>query len=87
MRHRSSIWFVFNVVLIDMIGFGLVIPVLPNFITDLGHMPSERAASCAVWLGVGYAAMRFVFAPIIGYTSDRSGRRPMVFAPGSPWWR
>lgn len=80
MQQRASIWFVFTVVLIDMIGFGLVMPVLPGLIMDLGDMPVERAALWAGWLGAGYAAMQVVFAPIIGNLSDRFGRRPVLLA-------
>lgn len=80
MEQRASIWFVFTVVLIDMIGFGLVMPVLPQLIMTLGDMPVEKAALWAGWLGAGYAAMQFVFAPIIGNLSDRYGRRPVLLA-------
>ncbi|ANY19245.1 Tetracycline resistance protein, class C [Tsuneonella dongtanensis] len=80
MQQRASIWFVFTVVLIDMIGFGLVMPVLPGLIMHLGKMPVDTAAIWAGWLGAGYAAMQFVFAPIIGNLSDRFGRRPVLLA-------
>ena len=80
MQQRASVWFVFTVVLIDMIGFGLVMPVFPGLIMELGDMSVERAAVWAGWLGAGYAAMQFVFAPIIGNLSDRYGRRPVLLA-------
>ena len=80
MQQRAGLWFVFSVVLIDMIGFGLVMPVLPGLIMDLGEMPVDQAALWAGWLGAGYAAMQFVFAPIIGNLSDRFGRRPVLLA-------
>ncbi|MGH6786349.1 MAG: TCR/Tet family MFS transporter [Novosphingobium sp.] len=78
--HRASIAIVFAIVLIDMLGFGLVMPVLPALIMDLGHMPVDSAAVWAGWLGAGYAVMQFVFAPIIGNLSDRFGRRPVLLA-------
>jgi DHA1 family tetracycline resistance protein-like MFS transporter len=80
LQQRASIWFVFAVVLIDMIGFGLVMPVLPGLIMDLGRMPLDSAAVWNGWLGGGYAAMQFVFAPVIGNLSDRFGRRPVLLA-------
>jgi DHA1 family tetracycline resistance protein-like MFS transporter len=80
MQQRAALWFVFAVVLIDMIGFGLVMPVLPGLIMPLGHMAVDSAAVWAGWLGTGYAAMQFVFAPIIGNLSDRFGRRPVLLA-------
>lgn len=80
MPHRASIWVVFTIVLIDMLGFGIVMPVLPRLIMDLGAMPVDSAAVFAGWLGAGYAAMQFLFAPILGNLSDRFGRRPVLLA-------
>ena len=80
MQHRASIAVVFAIVLVDMLGFGIVMPVLPSLIMDLGHMPVDSAAVWAGWLGAGYAAMQFVFAPVIGNLSDRFGRRPILLA-------
>ncbi len=80
MPHRASIWVVFTIVLIDMLGFGVVMPVLPRLIMDLGAMPVDGAAVFAGWLGAGYAAMQFLSAPILGNLSDRFGRRPVLLA-------
>ena len=80
MQHRGSIAIVFAIVLIDMLGFGLIMPVLPGLIMDLGHMSVDDAAVWAGWLGAGYAALQFVFAPVIGNLSDRFGRRPVLLA-------
>ena len=79
-QQRRIVWFLFAVVLVDMIGFGIVMPVLPLLIMDLGDMPVDAAAVWAGWLAAGYAAMQFVFAPIIGNLSDRFGRRPVLLA-------
>lgn len=78
--HSASIAIVFAIVLIDMLGFGLVMPVLPGLIMKLGGMSVDAAAVWAGWLGAGYAALQFVFAPIIGNLSDRFGRRPVLLA-------
>ena len=78
--HRGSTAIVFAIILIDMLGFGIVMPVLPGLIMDLGHMPVDKAAVWAGWLGAGYAALQFVFAPVIGNLSDRYGRRPVLLA-------
>ena len=80
MEQRASIAVVFGIVLIDMLGFGLVMPVLPGLIMDLGRMTVDSAAVWAGWLGAGYAALQFVFAPVIGNLSDRYGRRPVLLA-------
>lgn len=79
-RHRGSIGVVFAILLVDMLGFGIVIPVLPGLIMHLAKVPIGVAVQYAGWLGAGYAAVQFVFAPIIGNLSDRFGRRPVLLA-------
>lgn len=80
MPHRASLGLVFAIVLIDMLGFGIVMPVMPNLLMQLGRVPVDTAAVYSGWLGAGYAAMQFVFAPVIGNLSDRFGRRPVLLA-------
>lgn len=80
MQHRGAIATVFAILLVDMLGFGIVMPVLPQLIMDLGHVPVGDAAIWAGWLGAGYAAVQFVCAPVIGSLSDRFGRRPVLLA-------
>ena len=77
---RASIGFVFAIVLIDMLGFGIAMPVLPGLIMSLAHVSISVAAEYAGFLGAGYAAMQFVCAPVIGNLSDRFGRRPVMLA-------
>lgn len=80
MQHRASFGIVFAIVLIDMLGFGIVAPVLPGLIIELTHVDIGTAAEYAGWLGAGYAAMQFIFAPVLGNLSDRYGRRPVLLA-------
>jgi DHA1 family tetracycline resistance protein-like MFS transporter len=80
MQSRSSLGFVIAIVLIDMLGFGIVIPVLPGLIMQLAHVPINVAAGYAGWLSAGYAVMQLICAPIIGNLSDRFGRRPVLLA-------
>jgi DHA1 family tetracycline resistance protein-like MFS transporter len=61
------------VVFIDLLGFGMVIPVMPLYAERLGA--SEAATG---WLSTSYSLMQFVFAPIWGRLSDRVGRRPVL---------
>ncbi len=75
---RSSLVFVFLVVLIDMLGFGIIMPVLPKLITSITGDTISDAAVYAGWLAFAYAAMQFVFGPVIGNLSDRFGRRPVL---------
>lgn len=80
MPGRASIAVVFAIVMIDMLGFGIVAPVLPGLIMDLARVDIGTAAEYSGWLGAGYAVMQFVFAPVIGNLSDRFGRRPVLLA-------
>lgn len=77
---RRSLLFVFVLVLIDMIGFGIIMPVLPALITELTGEAVSEAAIDAGWLAFVYALMQFVFGPIVGNLSDRFGRRPVLLA-------
>lgn len=80
MTSRASLGFVVAIVAIDMLGFGIVIPVLPGLIMRLTHVDIDTAAIYAGWLGAGYAAMQLFCAPVIGNLSDRFGRRPVMLA-------
>jgi DHA1 family tetracycline resistance protein-like MFS transporter len=75
---KSSLIFVFLVVFIDMLGFGIIMPVLPKLITSITGETISNAAVYAGWLAFAYAAMQFVFGPIVGNLSDRFGRRPVL---------
>ena len=77
---RHALTFIFVTVLIDTIGLGIVIPVFPELIVDLTGKPVNEAARIGGWLAFAYAAMQFVFGPIIGNLSDRFGRRPVLLA-------
>ena len=67
-------------VLIDTIGFGVVIPVLPRLVTQLGHVDMAKAATIGGWLLATFAITQFFAGPIIGNLSDRFGRRPVLIA-------
>ncbi|WP_248361867.1 MFS transporter [Anaeromyxobacter oryzae] len=73
MKNRSALAILFVIVFIDLLGFGMVIPVMPLYAKTLGA--SEKSIG---WLLTGYSAMQFVFAPIWGRLSDRVGRRPVL---------
>ena len=79
-RLRHALAFIFVTVLIDTIGFGIVIPVLPKLIIALSGKTIDEAARVSGWLMVGYATMQFVFGPVMGGLSDRFGRRPVLLA-------
>ncbi len=74
-KRRPALAILFVIVFIDLLGFGMVIPVMPLYARQLG--------ASEAWTGLlstGYSAMQFVFAPIWGRLSDRIGRRPVLLA-------
>jgi DHA1 family tetracycline resistance protein-like MFS transporter len=73
MQSRRPLALLFTIVVIDLIGFGIVVPVLPFIVEAF-----DASASLLGLLVASYAAMQFVFAPIWGRLSDRIGRRPVL---------
>jgi len=75
-----AITFIFITVLLDALGFGIILPVLPKLIVELTGEGLGRAALSGGWLLFVYAAMQLVCSPVLGNLSDRFGRRPVLFA-------
>ena len=73
MKQRSPLVLIFGTVFLDLVGFGIVIPVLPLYAERFGASPLV----VGFLLGV-YSAMQCLFAPILGRLSDRVGRRPVL---------
>jgi DHA1 family tetracycline resistance protein-like MFS transporter len=78
--HHRAIPIVLGAVLIDTIGFGIVIPVLPQLITQLGDVDLEEGARLAGYMLVLFAATQFIAGPIMGSLGDRFGRRRVLIA-------
>lgn len=76
--HRHALAFIFVTVLVDVIGFGIVIPVLPKLIMSLGHVGLGDAARLGGYLMFAYSIMQLIFGPVLGGLSDRFGRRPIL---------
>ena len=76
--RKSAVVFIFITVLIDNIGLGLILPVLPELIMHLTGEGLSRASIYGGWLWFIYAVMQFFCAPILGLLSDRFGRRPVI---------
>lgn len=64
--------------LIDITGWGIILPVVPKLIGELIHSDLSEAAKYGGWLGFAYAITQFICAPIIGNLSDKYGRRPII---------
>ena len=99
-KGKAALGFIFITVLIDVIGLGIIIPVMPDLISKMIGGDMSTASSWGGVLGAVYASMQFLFAPVLGNLSDRYGRRPVLlasllgfgidylflaFAPGI-WW-
>lgn len=74
----SSIKFVLATILINAIGFGIITPVLPELVMELGHADLSEATAIGGTLSLLYAATQFVCGPLAGNLSDRFGRRPVL---------
>ncbi|WP_367185594.1 TCR/Tet family MFS transporter [Mesorhizobium ventifaucium] len=66
--------------LLDITGIGIIMPVLPAYLQELTGVGVSEAAIEGGWLFFVYAAMQFLFAPLVGNLSDRFGRRPILLA-------
>lgn len=74
--RRSPLLVIFITVFIDLIGFGIVIPVLPFYVEGTTFNASPRVVGL---LFASYSIMQLIFTPILGRLSDRYGRRPVLF--------
>lgn len=77
---NRALAFIFITVLIDAIGFGVVIPVFPDLIVRLTGRSLAHAAEVSGWIAFLYASIQFLMGPVIGGLSDRFGRRPVLLA-------
>ena len=79
MKHgRAAFAFVFVTVLLDMLALGIIVPVLPKLIIQFEHGNIADAARATGLFAFVWAAMQFLFSPVIGSLSDHYGRRPVI---------
>lgn len=75
---RPAILFIFITLLIDVIGFGIIIPVMPSLISKLTGEGIAEASRYGGLMLFAFAAMQFLFSPFLGNLSDQFGRRPVL---------
>lgn len=77
-NNNAALGFVFVTVLLDVIGFGIIFPIIPKLISRFVGGDIGLAAEYGGWLIFAYALMQFLCAPILGNLSDSYGRRPVL---------
>lgn len=71
--NKLAFWLIFSIIFIDLVGFGIVFPILPEYIRQFNLTGLEAG----LILGI-YSLMQFIFAPVLGQLSDKIGRRPVL---------
>lgn len=77
-RRQAAVVFVFITIVIDVLAMGIIIPVLPHLVLEFEGGDDASAAAIYGYFGLVFAAVQFIFAPVLGALSDRFGRRPVL---------
>jgi DHA1 family tetracycline resistance protein-like MFS transporter len=77
-KKSAAVGFIFITLLIDVIGFGIIIPVMPKLISQLKQVDISTASTYGSLLMFAYAFVQFLCAPVLGNLSDKYGRRPVL---------
>jgi DHA1 family tetracycline resistance protein-like MFS transporter len=75
---KPALGFIFTTLIIDITGFGIIIPVFPKLIQELTGGTLSEASEYGGWLLFSFAFMQFLFSPVLGNLSDQYGRRPVL---------
>lgn len=76
--YKRSLTLIFITLLVDVIGIGIIIPIIPKLLETLGNYTVSEASAVGAWMVVAFALPQFLFSPIMGGLSDRYGRRPVL---------
>jgi DHA1 family tetracycline resistance protein-like MFS transporter len=76
--RRAGMAFILVTLFLDILGIGIIVPVLPHLVTDMLSGDTSRAAFYYGAIAASFALMQFLFAPLLGALSDRLGRRPVL---------
>jgi DHA1 family tetracycline resistance protein-like MFS transporter len=77
-KPNAALGFIFITVLVDVIGLGIIIPIVPQLIENLTGLGINEASKYGGFLVFAFALMQFIFSPILGALSDQFGRRPIL---------
>jgi MFS transporter, DHA1 family, tetracycline resistance protein len=77
-KGNAALGFIFITILIDVIGMGIIIPVIPGILKEITGTTLSEASKYGSLLIVTYAIIQFLFSPVLGGLSDRFGRRPVL---------
>lgn len=77
-NRKAAVNFIFITILLDVIGFGIIIPVLPELLSQMKNIDFNEASKYGGYLLFAFAIAQFICAPIIGNLSDQFGRRPVL---------
>lgn len=77
-KSNAALGFIFITVLVDVIGLGIIIPIVPKLIENLTGLGISEASKYGGFLVFSFALMQFIFSPVLGALSDKFGRRPIL---------
>jgi DHA1 family tetracycline resistance protein-like MFS transporter len=75
---KTALLFIFITILVDVIGIGIILPIIPELIMELTGEGTHMAVIYGMWLTTAFAGMQFLFSPVLGEISDQVGRRPIL---------
>ncbi|HNR09427.1 MAG TPA: TCR/Tet family MFS transporter [Saprospiraceae bacterium] len=77
-KRKAALGFIFVTLLIDVVGLGIIIPVMPSLLSGMTGGTISDASKYGGWLMFSFAIMQFLFSPVLGALSDQYGRRKVL---------